>query len=517
MERPGPLDTPRIGAAGRLAVLGLCVLLAGCALPPTDKSGPPANLLEGELAAGDKTLSSGEYADEYLVEGVPGQSLTLALSSPDFDSYLVLVDPEGQQIENDDHEGSGDSFIQTRLQVPGVHRVLVTSYEPGEVGRYGLTMELGEVRPVAEVAEIQVGESRDGHLGPEDEVLDQGELVDRYTFWGEAGTPLDVRLTSTDLDTYLVLLFPDGAALENDDDWDEAQRSRLELTLPQTGSYELWATSYGAGEQGVYRLDLQRAEASAVPQVRGAPGRTLALLVGISDYGGRATPLENTAEDAANLQRVLLERTDTAQEDTVLLLDDEATVERFRSALGELTRRMSATDQLVLFYSGHGGRVRRGSFQPADPDSVDETLNLYDGDVTDDELAGLLDGVPGRILLVLDSCFSGGFAKDVISAPGRMGLFSSEEDVTSSVADKFRAGGYLAVFLTEALAGEWADDGDRMLTTLELSHYLHERYRTDVKGGGPDDFVRTDLLLGYQRLVVDRGSLGPADVLFRLQ
>ncbi|NIR99882.1 MAG: hypothetical protein GWN99_02225, partial [Gemmatimonadetes bacterium] len=59
--------------------------------------------------------------------------------------------------------------------------------------------------------------------------------------------------------------------------------------------------------------------------------------------------------------------------------------------------------------------------------------------------------------VVLDACFSGGFAKDVISAPGRMGLFSSEEDVTSSVAAKFRAGGYLAVFLADAVGDGLAD------------------------------------------------------------
>jgi hypothetical protein len=50
-----------------------------------------------------------------------------------------------------------------------------------------------------------------------------------------------------------------------------------------------------------------------------------------------------------------------------------------------------------------------------------------------------------------------------------------------------------------------------------LSQYLHERYRTDVKSGGPGDtYVRTGgPQTGYQHLVVDRGSIGPYDVLFR--
>jgi cytochrome P450 len=68
-------------------------------------------------------------------------------------------------------------------------------------------------------------------------------------------------------------------------------------------------------------------------------------------------------------------------------------------------------------------------------------------------------------LLALDACFSGGFARDVVSRPGVMGLFSSEEDLTSAVADKFEAGGYLSHFLRAGLAGE--GDGDT-LSEVEL-------------------------------------------------
>jgi hypothetical protein len=151
---------------------------------------------------------------------------------------------------------------------------------------------------------------------------------------------------------------------------------------------------------------------------------------------------------------------------------------------------------------------------------MDETIELYDGPLTDDEMNRMFDGVgAGVSLVVLDACFSGGFAKDVISAPGRMGLFSSEEDVTSSVAAKFRAGGYLAVFLADAVGDGRADaDGDGGVSAIELSQYLHERYRADVKSASPGDYVRTGgPQLGHQHLVVDRGSIGPYDVLFRLQ
>ena len=65
-----------------------------------------------------------------------------------------------------------------------------------------------------------------------------------------------------------------------------------------------------------------------------------------------------------------------------------------------------------------------------------------------------------------------------------MGLFSSEEDVTSQVAAKFRAGGYLSVFFEEALEGYADFDENGELTALELSEYLHNRFRVDVKSAG---------------------------------
>jgi hypothetical protein len=507
-------------AAGTLAGIAALAAMA-CGFAEVDGAPGASKRVDerverGELAEGDATLDGGELVDEYPLAGVAGQLVRLHLSSPDFDTYLILVDPDGNTVENDDDE-SGDSSIVTRLEQGGRHQILVTSYEPGETGRYALRIGLGEVQALPAPREIDVGSRLEGRLEDGDELLAEGELADRYVFRAAAGTPVDVIMSSGEIDTYLVLWFPDGTVLSSDDDWEDSARSRIELILPQTGAYELVATSYMGGEVGRYRLSVERGSAAVAPPLRGAAGRTLALSVGISDYGGRASDLDNTAEDARALERVLLGRAGVDPADAILLVDDRATVGRFRASLATLAGRMTAADQLVIFFSGHGGRVRRSSYQAADPDSVDETLSFYDADLTDDELAAALDAVPGRILVILDSCFSGGFAKDVISAPGRMGIFSSEEDVTSQVAAKFRAGGYLAAFLVAALEGG-ADDGDGHLTALELSHYLHERYRTDVKGSGPDDFVLTDgRQLGYQRLVVDRGSIGPVDVLFRLR
>ena len=134
---------------------------------------------------------------------------------------------------------------------------------------------------------------------------------------------------------------------------------------------------------------------------------------------------------------------------------------------------------------------------------------LYDGELIDDEMGRLFDGIRGRVsILALDSCFAGGFAKDVITQPRRMGLFSSEEDVLSGVASRFQAGGYLSHFLRAGLQGNAdMDPRDRTLTAGELTHYVYQQFATHAR----------DLRMstGYQHLVVDRGAVRPDFVLWR--
>jgi hypothetical protein len=278
------------------------------------------------------------------------------------------------------------------------------------------------------------------------------------------------------------------------------------------------ATSYEGEETGDYQLSLQAGAAPISGPTGTGSQRVYGVFVGISDYGGRMNNLSYTADDARRVAAALSRGAGMTADNSIVLTDGEATANSVRNAFREMGNRVGPDDVFVFFYSGHGDRVPRSTFQGTDPDNLDETIELYDESIRDDEMNDLLALINGRVSLVaLDACFSGGFSKDIISAPGRMGLFSSEEDVTSQVAAKFRAGGYLAQFLADAIGERLADaDGDRQLSALELSQYLHERYRADVKSGGDYEYVRTSgPQLGYQHLVVDRGSVGPYDVIFR--
>ena len=481
---------------------------------------------QGTLAEGDTQLPSGEYADGYEIEGRPGQTVRIDLASTEFDTFVALMPPVGDNLENDDApDGQGHSVIETTLTELGTYLVVVTSYKAGETGAYTLTIDTteGEAAPQnRDVVSVDSGQEEDGTLEAGDTMLEGGEYVDMYVFDGTAGQTLAVNLTTTEFDPFLGLLLPSGGdPIENDDCNNNREQSCIEFVLQETGRYRVAVTSYGAGETGTYHMSLQLAsggDGSTPVRPVGNQGRIFGVFVGISDYPGEADDLPLTAKDAIALQSAFIRGVGMAADDSVLLTDKDATMSAVREAIARLGAQAGPNDTFVFFYSGHGGRLKRGDYQQTDPDGMDETLMMYDGHILDDEFNTILDGVSaGTTLILLDSCFAGGFSKDVITKPGRMGMFSSEEDVTSSLADKFMAGGYLAEFVANGVGDGYADDGDGQLTAFELCQYVHERYRADVKsssGGSVSSFVHTARADGYQHLVVDRGSIGPYQVLF---
>ena len=480
----------------------------------------------GTLASGDSTYEDGEYVDTYTFEGSPGQTVTIALDSSAFDTYLVLETPAGETEANDDAgDSTTHSQLVTQLSDVGTYSVHVTSYGAAETGEYqlrisyGIAASSGNNYTNRDSVPIDFGDSQQGNLETSDLRSDDGHYQDYYAFTGEVGDTVQVDLRSGAFDTYLSVVTPSGQSIDNDDFDGSTDRSVVEFTLQEGGRYRVIASTYSGDAVGNYALALNRGSSGSVaPPVRNSSGGNIyGLFAGMADYPGDDHDLELTDQDALRARDALINGAGMDTDNAYTLIDSEATNANFRAALATIGSQADADDTVVIFYSGHGSFYDRADGpNNTDPDGRDESIELYDGPLLDDELAALLDEVhAGTILLVFDSCFSGGFAKDVVSAPGRMGLFSSEEDVTSQVAFKFQAGGYLAAFFDEAIRGNYADqDMNNEVTALELSQYLHDRYRADVKSFGSEYVQTSGPQSSYQHLVVDRGGVGAYDVLF---
>ena len=156
----------------------------------------------------------------------------------------------------------------------------------------------------------------------------------------------------------------------------------------------------------------------------------MALVYGISDYGGGDNDLNYTDDDAEDFAALL-----TAKGWNVRLringtAGSEATLDRLKTDVAELSQLMRSGDRLLFYYSGHGVYANLSGGEPVSAaDSYDELLLLYDSlptlqaattaaevlsvTVSDDSLAALLGTLPASTkTIILDSCFSGGFIGD---------------------------------------------------------------------------------------------------------
>ncbi len=88
-----------------------------------------------------------------------------------------------------------------------------------------------------------------------------GSLYDAYTFDGKQGQTITIRMESSQFDTYLGLLDPEGKIIgENDDAQQGSNNSAIQLTLPADGKYTIIANGYDRSSQGAYTLRVSTAQ-----------------------------------------------------------------------------------------------------------------------------------------------------------------------------------------------------------------------------------------------------------------
>ncbi len=468
----------------------------------------------GELTTNDAQRRSGKYEDVYEFEGRRGQRVDLRLTASDFDTYLVVTGPQGFNMANDDEEG-GDGSLNSRLvlELPsdGRYRVTVTTFQPGATGRYSLAAAPAaadaRITRVEPATPIQLGQSVNGRLA-----AGEGASNTRYRFSARRGERVRIDASSDAFDTILTLSHPDGTQDVNDDtniDGRSSLNSRIDTVLAEDGDYTIAVSSYRPDGQGAYRLSLARSAGS--PRQVNVPGgqRVIALLVGVSDYE-RTSDLANTDDDATELYATL-RTAGVLHPASVVLTNREATRAAVTAAFRRIAAAAGPNDLFLFLFSGHGDQVDV-PVSAAELDGRAETIELFDAPMSDAEFAPLFRGVHARMsLLALDSCFAGGF-RNLVDRPNVIGMFSSEEDLTSLVASRYQAGGFLSYFLRVGIGGEADDDGDRIVTAGELSAYVRRRFRRE---GDVPATTREDER-NYQNILVERGGVHVDDVIVRL-
>ena len=241
-------------------------------------------------------------------------------------------------------------------------------------------------------------------------------------------------------------------------------------------------------------------------------GRRCALIVGVSDYSPVCTygDLAYSHEDALDMYDLLVSVHDWSPSDVMLLTNETATAENILEGISWLEDVCGGSPHstALIFFSGHGSFFCDNKAVRNWDEPVDECFVPYDGDtqdiqnlVFDDTVREMLDSFGStRVILVLDSCYSGGFIQDV-GAAGRLLLTSCGEREMcweGMETGKVRVeNGLFTYCLLEAFSGAGDADADGEVSVEEAGMYAMDRvgdFTPDVQPEMYDGVVGETLL-----------------------
>ncbi len=212
-------------------------------------------------------LNDGSYQDRYDINVTTRAIYRVDVSSTAFDAVAVLIDQNERIIAQDDDSGEDTDARFEVLLDPGRYTVLATAY-PRQTGSYRITLAQA-VDPCGVNKTLVLGQATINTLSRTDCALGDGggsaRYLHRYALTVNTPTSLQIDMTSTEVDAYLVVQNASTGAVvaENDDASSTTRNARILATFP-AGSYIVNATTYDPGETGSYQISATVAQNSGV-------------------------------------------------------------------------------------------------------------------------------------------------------------------------------------------------------------------------------------------------------------
>lgn len=183
--------------------------------------------VEGSLEAGERA--------SYTFEATQGDFILASLESPDFDTYLYLLDANDEIITSDDDGGTDLNSLINGYSIPedGTYTLQAASFDDTNSGNFTLHLEKQELRPIEYGQTINETENLSGIYTFEGT---EGELI-LASISAEGGTETTIELQ--DPNGFFVT---SGTAIDG-------QNSRLgPVILKATGTYILKTNAEDAFE-----------------------------------------------------------------------------------------------------------------------------------------------------------------------------------------------------------------------------------------------------------------------------
>jgi len=351
---------------------------------------------------------------------------------------------------------------------------------------------------------------------------DSSDTVDVFRISLTAGQTISVNMSgpaSTDFD---MLLFPPGSTNVYTDSGVAGSQGvsypeEFTYVAANSGTYYLGVYSYSGS--GNYTVTYSVVNAPPPPPFPPATGNNKhAVVIGVEDYPGTENDLDYTVDDAQDVKSALINYGGFKENDIYLLTNSSATKANIQNAITNWLQSVDRPGDLdVIFYSGHG--TNGSDVAPYDEtDGYDEYLFNYDASsyssmIRDDEMDSWIAPLDStKVVVSLDSCYSGGFLKSAdgfgqkpkfiqsltsgavgpkdsfdkdLNKAGNIVMTASNDDEYSYETSTLQ-NGVFAYYWTEGLRTGTADqNGNALVSAEESFQYLFPKVQSMFPGQTP--------------------------------
>ena len=221
-----------------------------------------------------------------------------------------------------------------------------------------------------------------------------------------------------------------------------------------------------------------------------------AVIAGIDRYPN-IRHLKYAVNDAKAMYNHLVGFNQVPAENVTLLLNQEASLTRLRSALGtHLKNNAGQDDMVIIFFAGHGATEK--DVMSPDGDGLEKYLLPFDADPKDlyatalpmEEISRIFNRIRSdRLVFIADSCYSGAsggrtigisgtranlsdaFFDRVTGGKGRVIISASGANEVSAENDELKQGVF-TYYLLEGLKGKADIDKDNLVTVDEAFRFV---------------------------------------------